>query len=606
MVRSSRELFLLCACAFLGQVWHAPATARADEPPQGAKAQGEESQAVVDAILAKWKSYRDEMRSVRYEATSVTMVPKNAFKDDKHVFAEDHRYDSPGTWLINFSIGEYRIDRERQSFNISDGRFRPDREIVSYVGGELRCHRVSVTLHRGRLYSESQPEFVYNRSYSALHLETMAPLVAHAYVPRCYFVTGGGNRNEVGAIQRHEVELHGTTTLDGRECHVLRCRCAPGTSPRLLEFWVDNTDARLVRRVRTSDRGEVWDYADLTYDVRDGRALLQRWRYVRNHVVPPERPIRIVEMTVTAFLPNPQLTSDDLQLKPQPGMLVMNERTRKRYAQPAPGEHAPLVAVISQMCSARMALVVAAGLVVLAFGFDQVRSRSRRKRAAGPKNQRFRPRLSFAVKTLLLVVALCAIAFGYLRLALTEQSRLVTELKKRGAIVTTAASKEAGFSGWLLTLTGETPVDVVSLNLQGTTATDDDLVVLARFPRLARLEASDHITGEGLRHLQGNAAITSLDLSDSRVSDETLRTVGELRSLQSLSLDGTRVTDVGIAHLRGLTELVSIDVRNTDVTPEGLEPLFAAKTRTVTLMVDKEDGDAVKRLLPKAVVFPTE
>ncbi|MBI1900341.1 MAG: hypothetical protein HYS13_04390 [Planctomycetia bacterium] len=602
MARSSRRFVLLSVGALLGCVVYAPQPARADEPPKG-----EESQAIVDDILAKWKSYRDEMQSVRYEASGSATIPKELNK------GQDHRHDVSGTWLINFVTGEYRVDKDDQSFDAREGLFRPDREIYSYVAGELRQHNVSVTLHRGKLFGEGEPEFYYRRRFSTpfWNLWNLPPLVAHGYVPRALIVDS--DENQIGATERDEVDLHETALLDGQECHVLRSRTPREPGEPLLELWVEDTERRLVRRVRimtvhSPGARFVGAEVDLWYDVRDGRAALQRWRCVNNFPGLPERPMKTMEMTVTAFVPDPPLTSDRLQLRPEPGMLVFNERTQNGYFQPAPGAHAPLAEVLSQMQYARLGLILAAGAVVVVFGFDQFRSRMRKKKAApAAKAGRWRPRASFAVKTLLLFVALCAIALGYVRATVTEQTRLVTELKKRGAYVITVAAKEPGWGAALREfVSGEPTSDVIFLGLQSTNFTDDDLIVLARLPRLKELGVGEHFTGEGLVHLKGNKTVTSLGLANCRVSDEGLKAIGELHNLRGLWLDGTAVTDSGMAHLRGLSNLNYLSVRDTAVTAEGLRTVFGDTARRISLGVDKEEYEKVKRLYPKADVYLQE
>ena len=63
--------------------------------------------------------------------------------------------------------------------------------------------------------------------------------------------------------------------------------------------------------------------------------------------------------------------------------------------------------------------------------------------------------------------------------------------------------------------------------------------------------------------------VNSLNMQDSGVTDETLKSIASLRTISGLSLRGTNISDVGIQHLKRL-EFHWLDVGNTQVTAEGL------------------------------------
>ena len=92
---------------------------------------------------------------------------------------------------------------------------------------------------------------------------------------------------------------------------------------------------------------------------------------------------------------------------------------------------------------------------------------------------------------------------------------------------------------------------ITQISLSDTLATNNDLEIVERFPKLQRLFlSSTKITDEGLVHLRGLPGLRMLDLSHTRVTDEGLEHLKELRLLRVLILTRTRVTDAGIEDLR--------------------------------------------------------
>ncbi|MDX1930189.1 MAG: hypothetical protein SFV81_26915 [Pirellulaceae bacterium] len=64
--------------------------------------------------------------------------------------------------------------------------------------------------------------------------------------------------------------------------------------------------------------------------------------------------------------------------------------------------------------------------------------------------------------------------------------------------------------------------------------------------------------------------VNSLNMQGSGVTDETLKSIANLRTISGLSLRDTSVSDAGIQHLKRLTEFSWLDVGNTQVTAAGL------------------------------------
>ncbi len=96
-----------------------------------------------------------------------------------------------------------------------------------------------------------------------------------------------------------------------------------------------------------------------------------------------------------------------------------------------------------------------------------------------------------------------------------------------------------------------------SVCIEGTSVTDNGLKYLLDLPNLYLLWLGVYDEG-------------------ANVTDEGMRTVGQMIQLKDLGLSGTPVTDEGISHLSGLSELESLKIDNTKVTEAGLvhlEPL---------------------------------
>lgn len=120
---------------------------------------------------------------------------------------------------------------------------------------------------------------------------------------------------------------------------------------------------------------------------------------------------------------------------------------------------------------------------------------------------------------------------------------------------------------------------LIELYASGTTIDDADAGLLAGFPNLRKLRLSRTSVGT-----PGIAALSKLPLEDldiseaSGITDETLETVGQMKSLKRLNLWRDTVSDVGVEHLAGLTDLEWLNLDNTQLTDAGL-PHLAGLTK---------------------------
>ncbi len=100
-----------------------------------------------------------------------------------------------------------------------------------------------------------------------------------------------------------------------------------------------------------------------------------------------------------------------------------------------------------------------------------------------------------------------------------------------------------------------------TIGLEGTAVSDAGLVHLKQLPDLENLQLGVYRDG-------------------ARVTDEGLKTIGQLNNLRYLDLSGTKVTNAGLVHLRPLERLESLSLENTEVTEVGLAALHPLKSLT--------------------------
>src|SRR5438105_2343949 len=88
---------------------------------------------------------------------------------------------------------------------------------------------------------------------------------------------------------------------------------------------------------------------------------------------------------------------------------------------------------------------------------------------------------------------------------------------------------------------------------------DEDLTVLAQFPRLSGLSiACPSITDKGLETISKLSQLKSLELRGTKISDEGIKEIAKLKYLEDLSLEDADVGDKGISYLKPMGKLRSL------------------------------------------------
>lgn len=116
---------------------------------------------------------------------------------------------------------------------------------------------------------------------------------------------------------------------------------------------------------------------------------------------------------------------------------------------------------------------------------------------------------------------------------------------------------------------------IISIDLDGTKATDADIVHIAALPDVKSLNlANTAITDAGLKELGKLKKLKFLYLFNTAVTDAGAAHLQALPRLEVLCLDQTQITDIGLRSLEELPRLEKLHVHsNSPITDAGLESL---------------------------------
>ena len=158
-----------------------------------------------------------------------------------------------------------------------------------------------------------------------------------------------------------------------------------------------------------------------------------------------------------------------------------------------------------------------------------------------------------------------------------------------------AANKLTAKGGLVIPLAADADSVVVSLNMAGKQATDEDLAQLKNLPKISQLNlANTAVTDAGLANIAGLTNLTHLHLEKTAITDAGLAHLKNLSNLTYLNLYNTSVTDAGLANLSGLTNLKRLYLWQTKVTAAGADNL---KKALPNLVVNR--GEELAIIVPK-------
>jgi hypothetical protein len=201
-----------------------------------------------------------------------------------------------------------------------------------------------------------------------------------------------------------------------------------------------------------------------------------------------------------------------------------------------------------------------------------------------PKRRWFR----YSLRTLLLLVTVISVGFGWLGIKVRQaqrQKEAVETIRKSNCFVAYDYqidshdfydSRETPPGPvWLHKLFGiDFFGNVDCVFWRKSEIADADLVRLKEFTHLRFLHL-DHpeIVDADLVHVQAFAKLKSLNLDKTQITDAGLAKLQSLTQLERLCLSETQVTDAGLAKLQALTKLKYVQLQNTQVTDAGCDEL---------------------------------
>ena len=117
---------------------------------------------------------------------------------------------------------------------------------------------------------------------------------------------------------------------------------------------------------------------------------------------------------------------------------------------------------------------------------------------------------------------------------------------------------------------------MVALNFRGTWIDDVEMVDVARFPNLERLDLSHtRISDEGMLHLKPATQIRELNLYYAeRITDQGMTAIKNWKMLKRLNLRGTRIANGTLEIVSHMPQLEALDIANTQVTDNGMDLLI--------------------------------
>lgn len=135
---------------------------------------------------------------------------------------------------------------------------------------------------------------------------------------------------------------------------------------------------------------------------------------------------------------------------------------------------------------------------------------------------------------------------------------------------------------------------VTGVDLRSSFVTDTDLRRLAKFSALTHLDLSlTRITDQGMQEMRNLPGIVDLNLRFAEyVTDEGLAAIKNWKKLKRLDVHGTKVSDTTLQHISGITSIESLNIGSAMITDVGLENLASLTNLKELTMGGNELGDA--------------
>lgn len=204
----------------------------------------------------------------------------------------------------------------------------------------------------------------------------------------------------------------------------------------------------------------------------------------------------------------------------------------------------------------------------------------------------------FRLRTLVILVALLSLLFGFVGKKLYEgrrQAAFVAEITRSGGGVTYKGKWGGRELTWLQEAFGNEyfgSIEVVRANVDGSQDIRSLVTRLANLADLNCLSLSGEITDADIAHLGRLGKVGGLYLRFTNIGDAGLIHLKEHLQIRLLSLDGTRLTDRGLVHLRGMKQLQILSIADTQITDRGLIHLGDMETLMFLFLDGTQISDA--------------
>lgn len=137
-----------------------------------------------------------------------------------------------------------------------------------------------------------------------------------------------------------------------------------------------------------------------------------------------------------------------------------------------------------------------------------------------------------------------------------------------------------------------------SIQLGRTKVADDALELISELKSLRDLRLDEtRISDDGMRRIAALSGLQMLSVSKTNISDQSLKHISALPELSNLYLGNTHITDQGLRYVGALLKLIELRVDATKITDEGLG-YFAtlAELRTLSLSGTQISDDGLATL----------
>jgi hypothetical protein len=233
-------------------------------------------------------------------------------------------------------------------------------------------------------------------------------------------------------------------------------------------------------------------------------------------------------------------------------------------------------------------------------------------------NEWLHRRLTFSLRSLMLLVLLFGIWLGWCSNKIREQKEVVAAIRNYGGWVhydyefvngTLTSGRELGIPRWLRKTVGDEffqQIYQVSLVYDDSTGKRSDnsnirpceelLAKIARQPGLKRLLLKKtQTTDEGLKHIGRMTGLEQLYLWDATlVTDAGVAHLANLRNLKKIHIGGSKITDDSLILLSSLPKIESLVLQNNHFSDKGFSRLKGENTlkRLFTGLGDFQVTDA--------------